>query len=97
MPVSPKPSGLYPKEQAAWKRRLDARESKFKAIEAGQYGTEARIAQLSHNAAAWRIKGNEEKAIKCDAELQIIEVYLAKLETLKLQRDAAQSQIETTE
>lgn len=94
LPIPAKPSGLYPQEQAAWRSRLNARKATLTAIETGHYGTEAKIAQLTHNAHAWRLKGNETEAKKAETELRSIELQLAKQETLRLQREAAQAQIQ---
>lgn len=95
LPIPTKPSGLYPQAQAAWRCRLNARIATLTAIESGHYGTEAKIAQLTHNANAWRLKGNENEAKKSEAELRDLELHLAKLATLSLQREAAQAQIDS--
>lgn len=97
LPIPTKPSGLYPQEQAAWRSRLNARKATLTAIESGHYGTEAKIAQLTHNAHAWRLRGNEKEAKNAEAELRRIELHLAKLATLQLQREAAQAQIDSAE
>lgn len=97
LPIPTKPSGLYPQEQAAWRSRLNARKATLTAIESGHYGTEAKIVQLTHNAHAWRLKGNETEAKKAETELRNIELHLAKLATLSLQREAAQAQIDSAE
>ena len=96
-PIPPKPSGLYPRQQATWRYQLATRQAAITAIESNQYATEARMAQLSHNSAAWRRRGNEVEANKCDAELRKIELHLAELETLSMQRAAAQAQIDAAE
>jgi len=96
-PIPPKPSGLYPREQAAWICRMNERKAMLDAIEVGHFGTEARMAQLAHNAHAWRLKGNEKEAKMAESELRTIETHLSKLSTLNLQRLAAEAQIESAE
>ncbi len=95
--IPTKPTGLHPEKQAAWQRNLDSRESLITAIRNGDRNIDARLAQLRHNATAWRKQGNETEAEAAEARLREIQEHLALLETLELQRKAAQSQIDAAE
>lgn len=96
-PVPAKPTGLHPEKQAAWQRDLDSRESLIKGIRNGDRNIDAKLAQLRHNAAAWRKQGNETEADAAETKLREIQEHLARLETLEIQRKAAQSQIDAAE
>ncbi|MES2661112.1 MAG: hypothetical protein V4689_20995 [Verrucomicrobiota bacterium] len=96
-PIPSKPSGLHPEMQAAWQRALDDRRATIQSIESGCRETEARLAMHSHNAAAWRMQGNETAALAAEAELRILHEHLAKLQLLEMQRHAAHAQIDAAE
>lgn len=96
-PVPAKPTRLHPEQQAAWQRDLDSRESLIRSIRNGDRNIDAKLAQLGHNAAAWRRQGNETEAEAAEAKAREIHIYLARLATLELQRKAAQSQIDAVE
>ncbi|MES2922520.1 MAG: hypothetical protein V4819_13285 [Verrucomicrobiota bacterium] len=96
-PVPAKPTGLHPEQQAAWQQDLDSRASLIRAIRNGDRNTDAKLAELRHNATAWRQQGNGKDADAAEAKLREIQEHLARLETLEIQRKAAQSQIDAAE
>lgn len=96
-PVPPKPTGLHPERQAGWQRDLDSRESMIRSIRKGDRNIDAKVAELTHNAEAWRRQGNEKEAEAAETKLREIRRHLALLETLELQRQAARSQIDAAE
>lgn len=96
-PVPSKPSGLHPEQQSAWRRNLESLESLIRSVRNGERDTDAKLAQLRHNADAWHQLGNEPEAEAAETKLRVIQGYLALMETLEMQRKAAQSQIDAAE
>jgi hypothetical protein len=88
-PVPRKPNGLYPKQQAAWQSVFNRINQTIRSVQHGDYDDEALLTMLRHNAAAWRLLGNAEKAKMAEQELREIELHGAQLATLAAQRDAA--------
>lgn len=95
--LPPQPNGLYPKKQQAWKSMCYQYNSKIRSIQNGNYNDEAQCVQLAHNAAAWRILGNEQEALKCESHLRSLQLHHAKIATLGMQRNAAHAQIQAAE
>ena len=96
-PIPTKPTGLHPEKQEVWQRELDSRESLIKAIRNGERNIDAKLAQLRHNAAAWRRQGNETEAEAAEAKHREIQEHLVLLEILELQRKATKAQIDSAE
>jgi hypothetical protein len=96
-PVPPKPNGLHPDRQSTWSRALADRNATIEAIRNGDHDTEALLVLHSHNAAAWRLSGNEEAAMAEEATLRELREHLARMHTLEFLARAAQSQIDSAE
>ena len=89
-PIPPKPSGLYPERIAAWRSALRSRRDRIEAIRGGIHDTEARLAQLAHNAEAHRRRGDEAGRHRSERELFELREHLATLAKLQAERRAAQ-------
>lgn len=97
LPVPSKPLGLHPQQQSAWQRNLESINSLIRSVRNGDRDTDAKLAQLRHNADAWHQLGNEPEAEAAETKLRLIQGYLALMDTLEMQRRAAQSQIDAAE
>lgn len=96
-PIPSKPLALHPEQQSAWQRNLESLDFLIRSVRNGERDTDAKLAQLRHNADAWNQLGNEAEAEAAETKLRVIQGYLALMETLEMQRRAAQSQIDAAE
>ena len=63
------------------------------SIKAGQFKTEATLAQLRHNHATYLALKKDDEAEKTLAQLRKLEVHLEEMRTLRLQQEAAKRSI----
>ena len=96
-PIPPQPLGLHPERQSAWERSVVALDALIQSVRHGERDIDAKLVQLLHNAGAWHQLGNEKEAEAAEARLREIQGFLALMETLEMQRRAAQSQIDAAE
>lgn len=97
LPIPSKPTGLHPKAQAEWRNGLERRKAFILAVESGVHDKRAEVIALEHNIGAWRLRGEEAKAVETEERLRELLEHHARLETLELQRRAALAQITTAE
>lgn len=95
LPVPNEPSGLHPGAQARWRRNLERRLDFVEAVRAGAHDTRAELVRLEHNREAWRRRGDEAQAAAAANRMRDLREHLARLETLRSQRQAARAQVET--
>jgi hypothetical protein len=89
-PVPAMPTRLYPEKQARWRSLIEERRNVMEAIRGGSYDTEARMACLDHNVEAWKLRGDPAQAWEAEKQLIRLREHLAKLDTLRAQKDAAE-------
>lgn len=87
-------SRLYPSEQIAWQRVCDNINQTIRSVRQREYDDKAQIMQLKHNAAAWRLRSNEEKAKLAEEELRKVELHQAQMAALAAQSYAAREMAE---
>ena len=89
-PVPPTPSRLYPEHRQRRQHLIEERADLMHAIRGGSYDIEARLACLQHNVAAWKARGNPDKAWETEKQLLRLREHVAKLDTLQAQKAAAE-------
>ncbi|MGJ8722946.1 MAG: hypothetical protein ACSHYB_00200 [Roseibacillus sp.] len=88
-----KPSGLHPEKQARWRTLVTQRRQFIASIRAGHFQTEANLALLRHNFAAYTALKQDDEAEKTATKLRNLENHLAKMKTLRLQQEAAKKEL----
>lgn len=87
-----RPLGLEPEKQKKWDALVAKRKGQIAAIKRGSYDNEARLAQLRHNAEAWKRLGNLEKSRGANQQMMELEVHLAQLEALEADKKKSEEE-----